>query len=471
LVRKEISLQIENKPLVQVLEEISHLTNLEFIFGDRLIDGIMVTCDVQNKTAEETLKLILSPWDIDFKEVQNGRIVLYKPSLPDSRFKISGRVTDVSTNMPLYFANVFLSNTALGSATDTEGYYIIYNVPLGQFEIVASMMGYEFDKKKVQLIDSTEVVVHFQLRPKILEGKLIEVTAKQPKVWKKELKLFNKLFFSVNKFTKNCKIENPQVLSFDYDDDNLHFAASAKSSIIIINEALGYEVTFILERFDTVLNEDINETLRSEFNRGRMIDYKGLTKFKELTPKNKKQKKEWDENRAKAYYGSKRHFFKSLFENRLEEEGFEIYRSNYPIFKAGLKIEADRILIPGPHPFQRILLFENLLSVAYRHEPDDIKYQIELMKRMGNSRGLVYSARNPSRTAVNPYRNLGLDRISANSSQQVSWLRLTQTKSVLIDARGIISEGHRSIRFSGFWYWDSPAEWLPVEYEPSKNNQ
>ena len=78
------------------------------------------------------------------------------------------------------------------------------------------MMGYEIQKRTIQLFDSTESVFNFSLKTKVLEGKEISITAKRPKEWKNHLQLFEKLFFSVDKFAKECKLLNPEVLDFNF---------------------------------------------------------------------------------------------------------------------------------------------------------------------------------------------------------------------------------------------------------------
>ena len=48
--------------------------------------------------------------------------------------KISGTVVDKDTKEALIGANVFIKNTNLGAATDTEGRYTILQVPPGKYE-------------------------------------------------------------------------------------------------------------------------------------------------------------------------------------------------------------------------------------------------------------------------------------------------------------------------------------------------
>lgn len=57
--------------------------------------------------------------------------------------KIAGRVIDAETSEPLYGVNIILQETSLGSATDLEGDYMIFNIPPGTYSLQISMLGYQ----------------------------------------------------------------------------------------------------------------------------------------------------------------------------------------------------------------------------------------------------------------------------------------------------------------------------------------
>ena len=58
---------------------------------------------------------------------------------------ISGFILD-SNSDPLYGANVILTNTYLGSTTDSTGYYKIENLEPGKYTIMVSYIGYKSQK-------------------------------------------------------------------------------------------------------------------------------------------------------------------------------------------------------------------------------------------------------------------------------------------------------------------------------------
>ena len=86
------------------------------------------------------------------------------------RVNIKGRVIDGSTKKPLFYANVFLANTTRGAATDEDGRFVIDGIPLGTYELVATMMGYDKESKEVIMKEPKDAVVDFQLWPRIFSS-------------------------------------------------------------------------------------------------------------------------------------------------------------------------------------------------------------------------------------------------------------------------------------------------------------
>ncbi|MCU0325746.1 MAG: carboxypeptidase-like regulatory domain-containing protein [Spirosomaceae bacterium] len=64
--------------------------------------------------------------------------------LAQSRQVVTGVVTDKITSLPIQFANVSVLNTqpSIGSSTDSLGRFILYNVPIGRYDIKVSFIGY-----------------------------------------------------------------------------------------------------------------------------------------------------------------------------------------------------------------------------------------------------------------------------------------------------------------------------------------
>ncbi|MBD3374834.1 TonB-dependent receptor plug domain-containing protein, partial [candidate division KSB1 bacterium] len=85
--------------------------------------------------------------------------------------KISGRVVDAETGEPLPGANVIITGTQMGAATDLEGYYFIINVRPGRYTLSCSMMGYETTRKTdVPVTVDRTTNIEFNLDATVLEA-------------------------------------------------------------------------------------------------------------------------------------------------------------------------------------------------------------------------------------------------------------------------------------------------------------
>jgi len=56
---------------------------------------------------------------------------------------LMGRVIDYKTGQALVGANVIISGTSMGAATDLDGHYMIYDVPSGSYDVFVTYAGYE----------------------------------------------------------------------------------------------------------------------------------------------------------------------------------------------------------------------------------------------------------------------------------------------------------------------------------------
>ena len=70
-------------------------------------------------------------------------LILASNLLSNSKGNIGGEVIDSETQQPIIGANIVLVNSNMGTATDFNGEFSIYNVPTGSYSIFISMIGYE----------------------------------------------------------------------------------------------------------------------------------------------------------------------------------------------------------------------------------------------------------------------------------------------------------------------------------------
>ena len=96
--------------------------------------------------------------------------------------KIEGFITDSQTGQALVGVNVVIQGTSNGAASNENGYYVILNVPPGEYSVKASMIGFQdvtITKVRVSIDLSTKL--NFKLRSEVLEAsESVVVVAERP---------------------------------------------------------------------------------------------------------------------------------------------------------------------------------------------------------------------------------------------------------------------------------------------------
>ena len=94
---------------------------------------------------------------------------------------INGFVREESTGEPVSYANVFLSDTDLGAATSRDGYFVITDIPKGEYEFNVTMIGYGVYKEKISVSDTVSLRLEIRLKEEIIKTSEILVTAERQK--------------------------------------------------------------------------------------------------------------------------------------------------------------------------------------------------------------------------------------------------------------------------------------------------
>lgn len=370
---------------------------------------------------------------------------------------ITGRIVNAGTKTPLPRASVFLSNSSVGSASAEDGTYSLNYIRPGQYTLVVTILGYE-DYSKTVLVGHDPIKIDIQLTPKSLM--LREVVIASAADWKKNYDAFRREFIGTDFNAKNCFVMNPHILNITYNQTKQTLHADADEFLVVENRALGYRVKFLLRDF----NDD---------HIAGIISTGGQQVFEEL-PGSPAEKKKWHERREEAYYGSSMHFFRSLYTNKVNSEGFVMYSFNrylnperptdnviHKKFKAfaqaGMRDSANRML-------------ELSKMSKYYHEnlarPPLQEYEVSNKAAPGlftlhfpHYLYVVYKNKRDEVDFKDIYRSLDMPNyettvISINNNDRF----------LLFDENGIIING--GSLYEGTWSKSRLSELLPVDYVP-----
>ena len=79
-------------------------------------------------------------------------------------------------NAPLVGVNVIIKNTTIGAATDEHGFFTIKNIPVGNYDVIVSMVGYKSESVKVYIIKDQSAHFDLKLKQSFYEAGSVVVT-------------------------------------------------------------------------------------------------------------------------------------------------------------------------------------------------------------------------------------------------------------------------------------------------------
>lgn len=99
--------------------------------------------------------------------------------------KLTGKVTDATTNEPLIGTNVVVVGTNMGAAADVDGNYFILNIPPGTYQVKATQIGYSattVENVKISVDQTTRIDI--KLGEKVIQLQNVVVTSSRGYVQK-----------------------------------------------------------------------------------------------------------------------------------------------------------------------------------------------------------------------------------------------------------------------------------------------
>lgn len=394
-------------------------------------------------------------------------------SASSAQSSLRGVVIAGDTKKPIALANVFLSNTSVGTITNDNGEFVITQFPAGRFDLVVSCIGYE---AYITTLQSAQLPAQLQvvLQPKVNILQEVIVAPYEKNGWEKWGKFFMDYFVGTSENAAQCKLKNPEVVRFRYNKKDKIIQAFADEPLVLENRALGYVVKYELKTFAYDYNTSI-------------FYYQGYPFFEDMETGRSRVENRWKRNRADAYYGSMMHFMRSLFRNELIDDGFEV-RKLIKVSQAEKQRVKDLYnarIRPGADG--RIIISDSLIGNGNR---DSAEYYKKVMRQPEKMNVLINQVLPGDSIAygidsftaglffpdhlqvIYKYKQVPAAYANSNpmsvhpKSPLLSEIYLTNRKPVSVLANGSFFEALDLIA-SGYWgWWEKMATMLPFDYKP-----
>lgn len=380
-------------------------------------------------------------------------------------YVISGTVKDKIGILP--GASVYVSSYKISTVTDKDGKFILPKLAPGNYDILVQMIGYTPYSKNI-IISDKSIQTTFTLTESTTFLNTVEIKPDPNRAY--YISLFKDYFIGTSPNSQQCKILNTEVLNINDDKLNSLLTISASDFLIVENQALGYRLKYLLN------------SLEYDY-KTKIIYYSGHPYFEELKGSKAKQKR-WLKNREIAYNGSTMHFFRSLYQNRVAEEGYVINKLATIPNSARLPdslINANiKKLTAGRQGLINTLKFNGDDSLSYWIKQRGLSKTMTVLSRAGvliDTLVTTYSEdlktmkfkdalyviyKNEKEGAIYSLSGHRQNRPPDIGNYQISLVYL-QAPSVRFYVNGGVFDP-RSILFSGYWAFEKIADMVPLDY-------
>lgn len=226
---------------------------------------------------------------------------------------VKGTILDKQTKEKIVYAAIYFSGTFNGTYSDQDGNFKIDVSKNSSMPLSISAVGY-YSVTLNSFSGGKQLTIY--LTPKIYDLNEVVIKAKSlARARRLNLEIFKDQFLGQTYNAQQCKILNENDITFNYDKDKDTLRAYASKPIQIENSALGYKITYFLDKF---VYDRKNKT----------FFFKGDIFFNEDISPKETLIQSYDLQRRDAYMGSRMHFFRELWADNLKTTGFEVFDSS-----------------------------------------------------------------------------------------------------------------------------------------------
>ena len=260
--------------------------------------------------------------------------------------QITGQVMDQKTNRPIPYVSVYFDGMYKGAISDNDGSFFLPLSGSGKIPVILSAVGY-YSASITEYSSEKPLTVY--LRPKVYQLKPVSIVYDGMSREEKEA-IFKKEFIGTSENSLACEILNLEDIGLVYNEKTKTLEAFCDKPIRIHNKALGYKITYFLEKFTKVKEE---------------IYFSGNYFFEEDTLTNASLQRKLERRRKQAYLGSRMHFIRALWSNKLGKEGYKVYDKDS-------EVEADNFI--AANDSTRHVRIKDRLTVRYVDDEKQILF-------------------------------------------------------------------------------------------------
>lgn len=240
-------------------------------------------------------------------------LALLQTSLYSQGYRISGTVSDRENGEPIPFLTVYVNGTTTGTITDQAGHYELNGIML-PCDLVFSHISYALHLITIRdTVNLSDFNVH--LSRKVFPLK--EATVIHNSLREKYMERFRGWFLGPDYAEVNAEILNESALIFIALEED-QFEAYANEPLEIHLPETGYKLKTDLVHFKLKKKEELGSYQCSIL---------GYFFFEEEQADSRRQYKQYLRKRGDTYYNTRWHFCRSLYDNKLEENGYLFNRN------------------------------------------------------------------------------------------------------------------------------------------------
>ena len=227
---------------------------------------------------------------------------------------ITGVVCDQDSKLPVPDVYIYLDGTSVSTITDNSGKFELKTNSVMNTILVLHHLSYEpaFISRPFDGLPDT-----LYIKERIITIEEVTVRADQF-TREQKIKAFREQFLGTTRAGLSCTIENEDDIELTVNTQTQRLFAFSDKPIVVVNNYLGYKISFILIDFQVQYRNV--ETIGLGSDNAQNIFFAVVSSFTDLNPESSRMKR----RRNAVYEQSPNYFFKSFANGTLNENNFII---------------------------------------------------------------------------------------------------------------------------------------------------